>query len=64
MAMQFIIQQPEAPLPEKATRERWERKQRYHQAASVRRAQRHGLYLINRNQERAEWDGHFGGDAA
>lgn len=56
--------QPEAPLPEKATRSRWERKQRYHQAASVRRAQKRGLlYLVNRGDEQAAWDGWDGGAA-
>lgn len=56
--------EPPAPLPEKETRSRWERKSHYHQVASARRAEKRGVYVVNRADERADWEGHFGGDAA
>ena len=55
---------PPAPLPEKATRSRWERKSHYHQVAAARRASKRGFYVVNRADEWADYEGHFGGDAA
>ena len=62
--------EPESPAPLVAEpvklylRSRWERKSHYHQVASARRAEKRGLYVVNRMDETLDWEGHFGGDAA